>query len=168
VGNYKVGDVIQGKISGLVDFGVFVTFDRDQEGLVHISELAWQRIDHPQDIVKAGDKVKAQIIGITDDGKISLSIRRLISDPWKNVEEKYVVGQEVDGKVLKINPFGFFVELDKDIHGLAHISEISEKPIKDLSGIAKEGDVLKFKIVSIEADDHRLGLSMIDKKEETK
>jgi len=166
IGNYKVGDIVQGKISGLVDFGVFVTFDKDQEGLVHISELAWQRIDHPQDVVKSGDKVKAQIIGITDDGKISLSIRRLIADPWKNAKEKYQVGQEVNGKILKINPFGFFVELDKDIHGLAHISEISEKPIKDLSTIAKEGDVLKFKIVSIEIDDHRLGLSLINKKEE--
>ncbi len=164
-GKYKIGDVVQGKISGLVDFGAFITFDKDQEGLVHISELAWQRIDHPQDVVKIEDKIKAEIIGITDDGKISLSIRRLIKDPWKSVKEKYKIGQEVEGKVLKINPFGLFVELDPDIHGLAHISELSDKPVKDISSIAKPGDVLKFKIVSVEPDDHRLGLSLTrDKK----
>ncbi len=160
---YKVGDVIQGKISGLVDFGAFVTFDKNQEGLVHISELAWQRIDHPQDVVKIGDGIKAEIIGITDDGKISLSIRKLLADPWKRVKEKYKTGQMVNGKVLKVNPFGLFVELDPDIHGLAHISELSEKPIKDASSVARPGDVLKFKIVSIEPDDHRLGLSLIEK-----
>ncbi len=157
---YKIGDIVQGKISGLVDFGAFITFDKTQEGLVHISELAWQRIDHPQDIVKTGDKVKAEIIGITEDGKISLSVRRLLKDPWKRVKEKYKAGQEVKGKVLKVNPFGLFVELDRDIHGLAHISELSDKPIRDISKIAKAGDILKFKIVSIEPEDHRLGLSL--------
>ncbi len=158
---YKVGDIVQGKISGLVDFGAFITFNKDQEGLVHISELAWQRIDHPQDVVKIGDKVNAEIISITNDGKISLSIRRLIKDPWQDIKDKYKVGQKVKGKVLKVNPFGLFVELDPDIHGLAHISELSDKPVKDISKIAKSGDMLTFKIVSIEQDDHRLGLSLI-------
>ncbi|MDD4996097.1 MAG: S1 RNA-binding domain-containing protein [Patescibacteria group bacterium] len=160
---YKIGDVVEGKISGLVDFGAFITFGKDQEGLVHISELAWQRIDHPQDVVKIGDKIKAEIIGITDDGKISLSIRRLLKDPWKTVKEKYKIGQIIDGKILKINPFGLFVEIDPDIHGLAHISELSDKPIKDASCVAQMGETLKFKIVSIEPDDHRLGLSLIKK-----
>lgn len=161
---YKIGDVIEGKISGLVDFGAFITFNKNQEGLVHISELAWQRIDHPQDIIKIGDKVKAEIIGITEDNKISLSVRRLLADPWKNVKKKYSAGQEVDGKILKINPFGFFVELDPEIHGLAHISELSKKQIKDIEKIAKIGDILKFKIVSIEPEDHRLGLSLAQDK----
>ncbi len=161
---YKVGDVVEGKISGLVDFGAFITFDENQEGLVHISELAWQRIDHPKDVVKEGEKTKAQIIGITDDGKISLSIRRLIKDPWKEVENKYKVGQKVKGKVLKTNLFGLFVELDENIHGLAHISELSDKPVKDISQIAQPGDILTFKIVSIEPKDHRLGLSLVKEK----
>lgn len=161
---YKVGDIVEGKISGLVDFGAFVTFDKNQEGLVHISELAWQRIDHPQDVVKIGAQVKAEIIGITEDGKISLSIRRLIADPWKKVKEKYEIGRIVTGKVLKVNPFGLFVELDPEIHGLAHISELSDQPVKDVSKVAKIGDELKFKIVSIEPEDHRLGLSLKDAK----
>jgi len=162
--NYKIGDVVKGKISGLVDFGIFVTFDKNQEGLVHISELAWQRIDHPQDVVKVGEEIKAEIIGITDDGKISLSIRRLLKDPWSTVKKKYKIGQEVKGKILKINPFGLFVELDENIHGLAHISELSKAPIKDISKVAKEGDTLNFKIVSIEPEDHRLGLSLTEDK----
>lgn len=161
---YNVGDIIEGKITGLVDFGAFVTFDKNQEGLVHISEIGWQRIDHPQDRLSIGDKTKAKIIEITNDSKISLSIRSLIEDPWKKIKEKYKVGQIVKGKILKINPFGFFVEIDPEIHGLAHISEITSMHIKDLGKIAKIGDVLKFKIVSIESKNHRLGLSLIKAK----
>jgi len=164
---YKVGDTVEGTVTGLVDFGVFVTFDKNQEGLVHISELAWKRLDHPRDIINIGNKVKAKIIGITEDGKVSLSIRRLIPDPWHDVEEKYHVGDIVEGKVLKARPFGLFVALDPKIHGLAHISELSDKPIKDISEIAKAGDKMKFKVVSIEPEDHRLGLSLktLEKKE---
>lgn len=155
---YKVGDTVEGVITAIADFGVFVKFD-NLEGLVHISEIAWQRIDHPRDLVKVGDKVKAEIIGI-EGSKLFLSMKKLIQDPWKNVAEKYKIGDVVEGKVLKVNPFGFFVELDRDIHGLAHISELSKKPIKNVADIGKIGDTLKFKIVSIEPEQHRLGLSL--------
>ncbi|OQX71667.1 hypothetical protein B6D52_00610 [Candidatus Parcubacteria bacterium 4484_255] len=160
INKYKVGDIIDGKISGLVDFGAFITFGQGQEGLIHISELAWRRIDHPKDVVQIGDKVKAEIIDITEQGKISLSIKKTIDDPWLNINKKYKLGQKVKGKVLKINPFGLFVELDPLIHGLAHISELSEKPIKNISEIAQVGDILNFRIVSIEPENHRLGLSL--------
>jgi len=165
ISKYKVGDIIEGRITAVTDFGAFVEFNENMEGLIHISEIAWQRIDDPHDYIKVGDKVKAVIINI-DGSKIFLSIKQLIEDPWKKIEEKYKVGQIVEGKILKINPFGFFVELDKDIHGLAHISELSEKPISDPKKIAKPGDTLKFKIVSIEPADHRLGLSIRALKEE--
>ncbi len=155
---YKLGDVVEGAITAIADFGVFVKFD-NLEGLVHISEIAWQRIDHPRDLLKVGDVVKAEIIGI-EGSKIFLSMKKLIQDPWKTVTEKYKIGDSVEGKVLKINPFGFFVELDKDIHGLAHISELSKKPVKNVSDIAKIGDTMTFKIVSIEPEQHRLGLSL--------
>ncbi len=155
---YKIGDVVEGVITAIADFGVFVKFG-NLEGLVHISEIAWQRIDHPRDLVKVGDTVKAEIIGI-EGSKLFLSMKKLIQDPWKNVSEKYKVGDTVEGKVLKVNPFGFFVELDRDIHGLAHVSELSRKPVKNVSDIAKIGDTLKFKIVSIEPEQHRLGLSL--------
>lgn len=155
---YKLGDVVEGAITAIADFGVFVKFD-NLEGLVHISEIAWQRIDHPRDLVKVGEVVKAEIIGI-EGSKIFLSMKKLIQDPWKTVNDKYKVGDKVEGKILKINPFGFFVELDRDIHGLAHISELSKKPVKNVTDIAKIGDTMTFKIVSIEPEQHRLGLSL--------
>lgn len=161
--NLKVGDVVSGKITAVADFGAFLKFN-DLEGLIHISELAWQRIDHPQEIVKVGQEVKAEIIGI-DGSKIFLSMKRLAEDPWKKISEKYKVGQIVKGKILKVNPFGFFVELDKDIHGLAHISELASQPIQSPLEVAKIGDVLDFKIISIEQNDHRLGLSLKSLKE---
>jgi small subunit ribosomal protein S1 len=156
---YTPGTVIEGVVSGVVDFGAFVEFGQGLEGLVHISELAWQRIEDPHDIIKVGDKVKAEIIGV-DGSKISLSIKKLQEDPWKKAAERYKIGDVVQGKVLKINPFGLFVELDKEIHGLAHISELSEKPVEDPTTVAKIGDTMDFKIISIESDQHRLGLSL--------
>jgi len=155
---YKVGSMIEGEVTALADFGAFVKFDA-LEGLVHISEIGWQRIDHPKDILKVGEVIKAEIIGI-EGSKIFLSMKKLVADPWRDVEKKYAIGSTVEGKILKVNPFGFFVELDPDIHGLAHVSELSSKPVKDIESIGKEGDVLTFKIVSIEPKEHRLGLSL--------
>ena len=126
---------------------------------MHISEIAWQRIDHPRDLLKIGQQVKAEIIGI-EGSKIFLSMKKLVEDPWQNVVKRYNIGDVVEGKVLKINPFGFFVELDQEIHGLAHVSELSEKPVADINTIAKPGQNMKFKIVSIEPQEHRLGLSL--------
>lgn len=161
----KVGQTIEGEITALADFGAFVKFypEGDEatalEGLVHISEIAWQRIDHPKDLLKPHQTVKAQIIGI-EGSKIFLSMKKLIDDPWQEVGKKYKVGDIVEGTILKVNPFGFFVELDADIHGLAHISELSEKPVSDPKTIGKVGEKREFKIVSIEPDQHRLGLSL--------
>lgn len=172
---FKVGDVISGEVSGVVDFGAFVKFaskgdsgearEEDKlEGLVHISELAWQLIEDPRTIVKVGDKVEAKIIGIDAD-KISLSIRALQKDPWSKVTEKYKVNDIVTGVVNKINPFGAFVYLDKDIHGLAHISEMSEVyPGKSMEELIKVGEAYSWKILSIEPEGHRMGLVLTDKK----
>lgn len=158
ISKFKVGDLVEGEVSALADFGAFVKFDI-LEGLVHISEIAWQRIDHPRDLLKIGQTVKAEIIGI-EGSKIFLSMKKLVQDPWKAVSDKYKVGQKVKGKVLKINPFGFFVELDPEIHGLAHISELASKPVTDPTTIGKVGEEMEFMIVSIEPEQHRLGLSL--------
>lgn len=177
ISQIAVGDVIEGTVTALADFGAFVKFAPSQsqeatlEGLVHISEIAWQRIDHPKDILKVNDTVKAEIIGI-EGSKIFLSMKKLIEDPWKAVEKKYNIGDIVEGTILKINPFGFFVELDNDIHGLAHVSELADKQV-DPKKLANVGEKKEFKIVSIEAKEHRLGLSLKalkkvdDKKDET-
>lgn len=164
-----VADTVSGDVSAIADFGAFVKFyprnaTTPLEGLVHISEIAWQRIDHPKDILKVGDSVRAEIIGI-EGSKIFLSMKKLIGDPWKDVTKRYKVGEWVEGKIIKVNPFGFFVELDADIQGLAHVSELSDKPIDDMAKLGKTGEVRKFRIVSIEPDEHRLGLSL---KEESK
>jgi ribosomal protein S1 len=158
ISQYKVGDNISGKVTGVVDFGAFVEFGDNLEGLVHISEIAWQRIDNPKEYLKVGDEVAAQIIAI-DNGKISLSIRNLIKDPWLDVVQRYKIGDTVQGKVLKLNPFGAFVELDADIHGLAHISELSYRKLNSPAEILNENDIYDFKVISIEPGKHRLGLS---------
>ncbi len=175
IAELKVGDVISGEISGVVDFGAFVKFlpsskkdskkEEDKlEGLVHISELAWQLIDDPREIIKTGDKVNAQIIGI-DDTRISLSIKALQKDPWSEIEKKYKVGDVVSGKVDKINHFGAFVYLDKDIHGLAHVSEFKEAyPAKKMEDVLKVGENYSWKILSIEPKDHRMGLVLVKEK----
>ncbi len=177
ISELKEGDIVEGTISGVVDFGAFVKFfppatsgkdeNADQlEGLVHISELAWQLIDNPREIIKVGDKIKAKIIGV-DESRISLSIRALEADPWKTVEKKYKSGKTYSGKVDKINHFGAFVYLDKNIHGLAHISEFSEMyPGKKMGDMIEEGNEYEWKIISIEPEDHRMGLVLIDKNAE--
>ena len=155
--SYKVGDVVDGEVSALTSFGAFVKFGEGLEGLVHISEIAWQRIDHPKDVIKVGDQIKAQIIQL-DHSKIYLSLKRLVDDPWKSVKDKYKVGDEVKGKILKIEPFGLMVALDKDIHGLAHVSELSDEPIANLNDKFKLGQETGFVVVSLEPTEHRLGL----------
>jgi len=162
---YKLGDHVEGDVTAVTDFGAFVRFEQNLEGLVHISEIAWQRIDHPGDVLKVGDHVRAEIINI-EGSKIFLSMKKLVDDPWKDVAKKYQVNQWVKGRVLKINPFGLFVELDPDIHGLAHISELAAKPVKDVHEIARMGDEFDFRIISIDPENHRLGLSLRKPKEE--
>jgi small subunit ribosomal protein S1 len=162
---YKEGDLVEGKITAVTDFGVFVEFGESLEGLIHISELAWQRIDDPRELFDVGDEIKAEIIKV-DGSKIFLSSKRLKEDPWKNITDRYKVGETVEGTVIKSTPFGLFVELDKDIHGLAHISELSDKTIVNLEEFCKPGEKKAFKIVSIEPNEHRLGLSLKSMKED--
>lgn len=159
ISKYKVGDKVKGHVTGVVDFGAFVEFGENLEGLVHISELAWQRIDNPRDVIKVGDIVDAEIIDI-ENTKISLSTKKLQKDPWVEVTAKYKIGDKVTGKVLKVNPFGAFVELDNDIHGLVHISELSNKKVSNPENLVTVGKDYEFMILTIEPKHHRLGLSL--------
>lgn len=168
---YNVGDVVEGEVSGIVDFGAFVKFNpnvndvniKEVEGLVHISELDWQLIDNPADVVAVGDKVKAKIISVEGD-RISLSLKALKTDPWSNIEGRYKVGDATKGVITKINPFGAFVKLDDDIHGLCHISEFgSEIQMKKSLQVGKEYD---FYIQSIVKSEHRMALGFGQKKKE--
>lgn len=160
--SYKIGDEVEGEVSALTSFGAFIKFGEGLEGLVHISEIAWQRIDHPKDVLKVGDRVKAQIIDL-NKSKIYLSIKRLVDDPWKSVKDKYNMGQVVEGAVHKAEAFGLMVKLDNDIHGLAHISELSDDTSYDIRKMKEEfkvGSTHEFEIISIEPAEHRLGLKL--------
>ncbi|OPZ23937.1 MAG: 30S ribosomal protein S1 [bacterium ADurb.BinA186] len=165
IGKYKVGMTVEGTVTAVTDFGVFVEFSDKLEGLIHISEIAWQRIDNPHDFVKVGQKVKAEIIGI-ENSKIFLSMKKLANDPWEGIEKKYKVGQKVEGAVIKVNPFGLFVELEKNIQGLAHISQLNEKQAANIGEVAKIGENKEFYVVSIDPKNHRLGLSLTKPKAE--
>jgi len=158
---YKVGDVVTGEITGITDFGVFIKFgDKGLEGLIHISELDWQLIEDPADIVKVGEKVKAKIISIVDD-KVSLSLKALKKDPWAGIEEKYKKGDMVEGKVTKFNPFGAFIQLTPKVQGLCHISEFGTKT--KMEEKLKIGKKYNFQILSIEPKEHRMSLKLAEK-----
>ena len=165
---YKVGDVVEGEISCVVDFGAFIKFSPAKEspddatetleGLIHISELDWQLIENPRDIIKVGDRVEAKIIGI-DNNRLSLSLKALKEDPWKNAAKKYKKGQKIKGEVTKLNPFGAFVKVDKNIQGLAHISEFDNDP-KKIQEMMEVGQKYEFEIASIEPNEHKMALSL--------
>lgn len=163
INQYKVGVLVEGKITAIADFGVFVSFGDNLEGLIHISELAWQRIDNPADLFKVGDKIKAEVISV-DGSKIFLSAKKLLDDPWKDVAKKFKTGQIIKGKILKINPFGLFVKLDDDIHGLAHISQLGLAHGQKINEVFKTEQDQEFTVVSVEAKNHRLGLAIVGEK----
>ena len=156
---YQIGTVVDGRITAITNFGVFVSFGENIEGLVHISELAWQRIDSPGEMYKVGDSIKAEIISI-DGAKVFLSAKKLLRDPWLEASAKYTSGQVVSGTILKVNPFGLFVKLDEEIHGLAHVSQLNLPAGQKITDIYQPNEVKQFEIVSISPSEHRLGLRL--------
>lgn len=158
MGKLEVGEKVKGKISGIVKFGIFVTFD-GLEGLVHISEIAWGHVKDPNDFGRLGDELEVLVIG-KDKDKISLSMKRLVPDPWIEATKKYKVGTKVEGEVGRVTPFGVFVKLDEEINGLIHVSEITEEENADLSQHVKVGDKIKAKVIAVDPDEHRVALSI--------
>ncbi len=164
------GEVVDCEITGVADFGLFVQFD-NLEGLVHISEISWDRVEDIQKQFKVGDKLKAKIIEIDKEKqRISLSIKRLKDDPWKKKVKKYEVGNEIKGKITRLTPFGAFVKFKQNpnLEALIHVSEISQERINDPADVLSLGENIKAKIISIEPDEHKIGLSIKDTGEERK
>ncbi len=154
---YKEGDVVEGEVTGIVDFGAFIRFGDGVEGLIHISEMDWSLVENPHNVLKEGEKIKAEIIKITD-GKVFLSLKSLKKDPWKEVQKKYKEGDVIRGVVSKFISFGAFVEIEEGIQGLCHISEFqTREKMEESLEIGKNYD---FKILSISAPDHRLSLRL--------
>ncbi|MBU1993070.1 S1 RNA-binding domain-containing protein [Patescibacteria group bacterium] len=159
VKKYKVGDVVDGEITGIVEFGVFIKIlPENLEGLIHISEIDWQLIDDPAEIVKIGQKVKAKIIEIADGIRISLSLKALKHDPWIDIDKKYKKGDVVEGKVTKFNPFGAFVQIAPKIQGLVHISEFGTKTKMEQK--LKVSKTYQFQITQVEPAEHRMTLRL--------
>lgn len=159
INQYKPGDIITGIISGLANFGAFIRFadNPEIEGLIHISELSHRLIESPKDVVSVGDMIKAQIVDIKD-GRVSLSLKALQPDPWKNLDKKYKEGDTVKGEVFKLNPFGAFIKLSEDLVGLIHVSEFgSPEEMKSQLVVGKSYD---FIISSIRPEDKRIILKL--------
>lgn len=156
----KEGDSLTGEVTGIAPFGLFVNA-QGLEGLVHLSEISWDKVVNPADFHKVGDKVKVQIIGILDGGKrIAYSIKRLSEDPWDEIVRNYKIGQKVSGEVTKIVDYGAFVRIDEGLNGLIHISELSDKLVRDPSKIVEVGKTYELEIISISKEERHLGLSL--------
>jgi len=159
---YPIGTTIEGKIKNLTDFGIFIGIDEGIDGLVHISDISWtKRIKHPSEIYKKGDVVQAIVLEIDQDNeRFSLGIKQLEPDPWETVKERYEVGKKITGTITNITDFGVFIELEEGIEGLIHVSEISKEKIKTPVGKFNLGDILTAKVMNINSEEKRIGLSI--------
>jgi len=159
---YKNGDEVEGEVTGVVDFGAFVKFDElGLEGLVHISEIGWSLIEDPREALKVGEQVRAKIIDMQGN-KVSLSLKQLKEDPWIKIAGKYRKGDIIKGLITKFNPFGAFAEIEREIHGLVHISEFgTETRMREELELNKEYD---FKILLLDPKEHRMSLGLISTK----
>ena len=159
---YPIGTTIEGKIKNITDFGLFIGIDEGIDGLVHISDISWtKRIKHPSELYKKGDTIQAIVLDIEKQNeRFSLGIKQLQSDPWKTVAERYAVSKEITGTITNITDFGIFVELEEGIEGLVHVSEISKEKIKTPVGKFKVGEVITARVMNINSEERRIGLSV--------
>lgn len=158
----KIGEVFSGEVVGIAPFGIFVQIKRDEfelEGLVHISEASWEKVEDPNKLFSVGDKVKVMVIGIDEESfRLALSIKKLVPDPWQEKVKKYKVDSQVSGKVIRLAPYGAFVELEEGVEGLLHISKIpAEKKIN-------VGDKVSCFVEAVEPEKRRLSLGLVLKK----
>jgi small subunit ribosomal protein S1 len=154
------GDIVKGRVSGLRNFGAFVDLG-GADGLIHISELAWHRVNHPREVVKVGDEIEVYILNLDkEEQRIALSRKRLLPNPWSLADENYAVGYLVEGKVTRIVSYGAFVELEPGIEGLLHISQLSRETVEDPNELIAEGETHLLRVVSLDTNRQRIGLSL--------
>jgi small subunit ribosomal protein S1 len=163
----KIGDILDGMVTRLAPYGAFVELAPSVEGMVHISELSWSRIENPAELINPGDRIKVKLLAINQDAKgntrISLSHKQVEGDPWKDVEKRLTPGQVVQGKVVRLVPFGAFVELFPGIDGLVHLSEISfDKRIRSAGDIMNIGESVNVAVKEIFPEKRRISLSLRD------
>jgi len=154
----KVGDVVEGVVTGVIDFGAFMNV-QGIEGLIHISEISWERVEDPRDYVKVGETVKAKIIAIDKD-RLSLSLKQMSEDPWLKEVKAFKKGDIVEGKITRITPFGAFVQLSSAVEALVHVSEMSDDEAVDPQQIFKLNEKKQFKVLDIDTDARKIALSL--------
>jgi small subunit ribosomal protein S1 len=156
----KEGDVVKGTVSGLRSFGAFVDLG-GADGLIHISELAWHRVNHPKEVMRVGDEIEVYVLNL-DKGeqRIALSRKKLLPNPWTVAASKYSVNQLVEGKITRIVNYGAFVEIEPGVEGLLHVSQLAHENIQDPHERVQEGETHLLRIVSIDSDRQRIGLSL--------
>ena len=155
------GVELPGKVTRLMDFGAFVDIGGGVEGLVHISKLSWDRIGHPKEVLEAGQDIQVKVEKVNaKTGKIALSHRDTIEHPWHNIDSKYAVGSTVQGKVTRLAQFGAFVRLEPGVEGLIHISELAHHRVVAVKNVVKEGDDVEVKILTVDAESQKMGLSL--------
>jgi small subunit ribosomal protein S1 len=159
--SYPPGTIIEGEVKSVTDFGIFVGVEAGIDGLVHISDFSWtKRVNHPSEMFTKGQKVRAVVLGVDiENERFSLGLKQLESDPWSNIEQKYAIGTQHNVKVTKTADFGAFVELESDIEGLIHISELSTDKVGKPEDVVKPGDVVKAEVITIDKDARKIGLS---------
>ena len=159
--SYEPGAIIEGEVKSITDFGVFVGVEEGIDGLVHISDFSWtKRVNHPSEMYAVGDKVRACVLGVDiENERFSLGVKQLDADPWAEINNKYPIGTQLDVKVSKVADFGVFVEIEENIEGLIHISELSNKRVESVEEVCKLGDEIKAEIISIDQDARKIGLS---------
>jgi len=160
--NYPVGARVRGKVRNLTTYGAFVELEEGIDGMVHVSDMSWTRkVNHPSEVVQKGDEVDATVLDVdTDSQRISLGMKQLSSDPWGEIETHFKIGDMVKGKISKITSYGAFVELDNDIDGLVHISQVSEERIENIKDVLEEGAQVEARVIKIDKDERRIGLSV--------
>jgi small subunit ribosomal protein S1 len=158
----KIGDVVEGVVTGVIDFGAFINVD-GIEGLVHISEISWERVEDPRKYIKIGDQIKAKIIAIDKD-RLSLSIKQMSEDPWLSEVKQFKKGDVVEGKITRITPFGAFVQLSSSVEALVHVSEMSEDESVDPESVFKLNEKKKFKVIDVDSENRKIALSLKDLK----
>ncbi|MDQ6861300.1 MAG: S1 RNA-binding domain-containing protein, partial [Verrucomicrobiota bacterium] len=159
---FTIGSQVKGEIRNMTAYGAFVELEDGIDGMIHVSDLSWTRkINHPSEMFKKGDVVEAEVIDIDKTNqRISLGIKQLSDDPWKNIDQKYKIGDLVTGKVTKLASFGAFVQLADDIDGLVHISQLSEEHVTKVKDILKVGQEVEARVIKVDKVERRIGLSI--------
>jgi small subunit ribosomal protein S1 len=159
---YMIGKTVKGKVRNMTAYGAFVELEEGIDGMVHVSDLSWTRkVNHPSEVLKKGDDVEAVVIDIDKQNqRISLGIKQLEDDPWKSIDQRYKIGDLVNGKVTKLASFGAFVQLADDIDGLVHISQLSEDRVDKVKDILKIGQDVEARVIKVDRTERRIGLSI--------